>query len=123
MLDRDLARLYGVEIEVLNQAVRRNLERFPDDFMFRLTSSEARNWRSSPSRSGRGGRLAFTEQGVAMLSSVLRTGRAIRMNLQVMRAFVRMRALIGRNRAPVFVSYAVSAREPLHPAAPHRPTR
>ena len=102
MLDRDLAQLYGVETKVLNQAVRRNLERFPEDFMFELTKYEA-NLLEISSRSqivtlnkGRGSNykyapLVFTEQGVAMLSSVLRSSTAIQVNISIMRAFVTMR--------------------------------
>lgn len=108
MVDADLAKLYGVEVKVLNQAVRRNAERFPEDFMFQLSGAEARSLRSQivtlkMSPSGRGQHrkylpYAFTEQGVAMLSSVLQSKRAIRVNVEVMRAFVRLRNLIGHNR-------------------------
>jgi hypothetical protein len=104
MLDADLAELYGVEVKVLNQAVRRNKERFPEDFVRRISAEEARILRSQSvtSRSGWGGRrhppFAFTEQGVAMLSSVLRSRRAAQVNVEIMRAFVRMRALIGQHR-------------------------
>src|ERR1700735_3321193 len=93
LLDADLAALYGVATKVLVQAVKRNTERFPDDFMLQLTAEEWTHLRSQfvTSRSGYGGRryspYAFTEQGVAMLSSVLRTPRAIAVNLQIMRAF------------------------------------
>ena len=103
MLDSDLAGLYGVETKALVQAVRRNPERFPDDFMFQLTSEEFANLRSQSvtSNPGSGGRryppYAFTEQGVAMLSSVLRSGRAVQVNVEVMRAFVRLRALMAGN--------------------------
>jgi hypothetical protein len=88
---------------VLNQAVKRNRERFPADFMFRLTAREAASLRSQivTSKAGRGGRrsapYAFTEQGVAMLSSVLRSSRAIRVNIQIMRAFVRLRQMLASN--------------------------
>jgi hypothetical protein len=97
MLDRDLAVLYGVETKVLKQAVRRNIERFPPDFMFELTKGEFENWRSQfvTSRGDRMGLryapMAFTEQGVAMLSSVLRSRRAVQVNIEIMRAFVRLR--------------------------------
>src|ERR1017187_7138160 len=100
MLDADLAELYEVETRELNQAVRRNLERFPDDFMFRLTDGEAAVLRSQTvtSNEGRGGRrynpYAFTEQGVAMLSSVLRSTRAVQVNIAIMRAFVKLREII-----------------------------
>jgi len=96
MLDSDLAAFYGVETRLLVQAVRRNKERFPEDFMFQLTEEEYRNLRSQTviSRSWGGRRyrpFAFTEQDVAMLSSVLRSPRAIRVNIGIMRAFVRLR--------------------------------
>ena len=99
ILDGDLAVLYGVSTKRLNEQVRRNRARFPVDFMLRLTSVEASNLRSqiATSSSGWGGRryrpLAFTEQGVAMLSTVLNSERAIRVNIEIMRAFVRMRGL------------------------------
>ena len=117
ILDRDLARLYEVEVKVLNQSVRRNPSRFPDDFMFQLTEAEAESLRSQfvtldgvakggpavakPTR-GRGQHpkyrpYAFTEQGVAMLSSVLRSNRAVMVNVEVMRAFVRLRAMLASN--------------------------
>ena len=100
MLDSDLAALYGVEARVLNQAVKRNHSRFPADFMFRLTATEADAIRNSSqtvmsSRRGRSYRpYAFTEQGVAMLSSVLKSKRAIMVNITIMRAFVKLRALL-----------------------------
>ena len=100
MLDHDLATLYGVNAKALNQAVKRNRDRFPPDFMFRLTAKETRILRSQivTSRSGHGGRrhapYVFTELGVAMLSSVLRSELAICTNIQIMRAFVRLRRLI-----------------------------
>jgi hypothetical protein len=100
MLDADLAQLYGVETRVLVQAVKRNLARFPEDFMFQLSAEE---WAALRSQSvisnteGRGGRrtapYAFTEQGVAMLSTVLGSPRAIAVNIEIMRTFVRVRAL------------------------------
>ena len=97
MLDRDLADLYEVETRVLNQAVSRNKERFPDDFMFELTRDEIRrisqNVISSEIKYSK--RVcAFTEQGVAMLSSVLRSQRAIQVNIQIMRAFTRLRQFL-----------------------------
>ena len=98
MLDEDIATLYGVETKVLVQAMKRNLERFPIDFMFQLTLEEVENLRCQFVTSNRGGRrylpYAFTEQGVAMLSSVLRSGRAVRVNIEVMRAFARLRHLM-----------------------------
>ena len=104
MLDEDLAELYEVEVKVLNQAVKRNAERFPADFMFQLTTEEAARLRSQnvTLKTGRGQRrkylpYAFTEQGVAMLSSVLRSHRAVRVNIEIMRAFVRLRRLLASN--------------------------
>jgi ORF6N domain len=105
LLDRDLATLYGVETRVLLQAVKRNLERFPPDFMFELSSAEwtALRSQSVTSKPGRGGRryapYAFTEQGVAMLSSVLNSDRAIAVNIEIMRSFVRIRGLLEANRS------------------------
>jgi hypothetical protein len=103
MLDTDLARLYGVPVKALNQAVKRNRERFPEDFMFRLTPQEAESLRSQivTSKAVRGGRrtppVAFTEQGVAMLSSVLRGPRAVRVNIEIVRVFVRLRRILASN--------------------------
>ena len=98
MLDSDLAKLYGVETFNLNKAVKRNISRFPQDFMFQLTKEEADSLRFQIGLSkaeGRGGRrylpYAFTEQGVAMLSSVLRSDRAVQVNIAIMRAFVKLR--------------------------------
>lgn len=97
MLDEDLADLYGVETKRLVEQVKRNLERFPDDFMFQLRKDEAATLRSqiATSNVGRGGRryapYVFTEQGVAMLSSVLRSKTAIAVNIEIMRAFVELR--------------------------------
>jgi hypothetical protein len=100
LLDTDLAVLYGVEAKVLNQSVKRNIERFPEDFMIRLTAEEATSLRSRivTLESGRGRHRkylphAFTEQGVAMLSSVLRSTRAVQVNIEIMRAFVRIRRM------------------------------
>ena len=99
MLDADLAGLYDVETRVLVQAVKRNLERFPDDFMFQLSDEEFEDLKSqsviSSSWGGRRSRpYAFTEQGVAMLSGVLRSPRAVRVNIEIMRAFVRLRRML-----------------------------
>lgn len=98
ILDFDLASLYGVETKTLNRAVRRNLARFPEDFMFELTRSEFEDLRYQFGTSSRGGRryrpYAFTEQGVAMLSSVLRSPRAVMANVEIMRAFVRLRQVL-----------------------------
>jgi hypothetical protein len=106
MLDADLAELYQVETRALNQAVHRNLGRFPDDFMFELTAQEAQSLTSQIVMSkpaGRGGRrtlpYAFTELGVAMLSSVLNSERAVQMNILIMRAFVRLREALAINEA------------------------
>ena len=103
LLDRDLAELYGVETRVLKQAVRRNRKRFPEDFMFELTKQEFEDWRSQfvISKSDKMGLryrpMAFTEQGVAMLSSVLNSDRAIEVNIAIMRAFVQLRKMIASN--------------------------
>ena len=101
MLDADLATLYGVETRALVQAVKRNLARFPDDFMFQLSFDEATNLRSQSVISSWGGRrtppYAFTEQGVAMLSSVLHSERAAQVNVEIMRTFVRLRELLSSN--------------------------
>lgn len=100
MLDEDLAFLYGVETKLLTRAVRRNRQRFPADFMFQLTAQEhaALRIQIGTSNPGRGGRryrpYAFTEEGVAMLSSVLRSPRAVKVNIEIMRAFVRLRAIL-----------------------------
>jgi hypothetical protein len=100
MFDRDLAELYGVDTRVLNQAVKRNLKRFPDDFMFQITDEELLNWKSQIVISNvekmgiRKLPFVFTEQGVAMLSSVLNSERAISVNIQIIRVFTRMRAMI-----------------------------
>lgn len=103
MLDFDLAQMYGVETRALKQAVKRNLDRFPKDFMFLLNQVEIKNMVSQnviPSRSILGGAkpMAFTEQGVSMLSTVLQSKRAIKVNIAIMRAFVQMRQLIEGNK-------------------------
>jgi hypothetical protein len=111
MLDSDLAKLYRVQVKALNQAVRRNADRFPSDFMFRLSSQEVESLRSQSvtlkpgartgSRRGRHAKYpphAFTEQGVAMLSSVLKSKAAVSVNIEIMRAFVRLRDMIGHHR-------------------------
>ncbi|HWQ69639.1 MAG TPA: ORF6N domain-containing protein [Patescibacteria group bacterium] len=102
-LDAVPAALYGVEPRVLIQAVKRNLDRFPDDFMFQLTHEELTNLKSQIVISSWGGLrraspYAFTEQGVAMLSSVLRSPRAVQVNIEIMRAFVHLRRFIATNR-------------------------
>src|SRR5262245_5199279 len=100
MLDRDLADLYDVETKMLNRAVKRNLARFPADFMFQLTAEEATllRYQTGTSKTVRGGSryrpYAFTEQGVAMLSSVLRSKRAVQVNIEIMRAFVNLRSML-----------------------------
>lgn len=99
MLSTDLARLYGVEPRVLVQAVKRNIRRFPKDFMFQLTRDEHANLKSQSVTSSWGGArraapYAFTEQGVAMLSSVLNSKRAVAVNIEIMRAFVRLRQML-----------------------------
>lgn len=108
MMDADLARLYSVETKVLNQAVQRNADRFPADFMFQLDAHEARALRSqfvtldtAPAGRGRHRKYlpyAFAEQGVAMLSSVLKSKRAVQVNVEIMRTFVRLRNMIGHSR-------------------------
>lgn len=105
ILDFDLAQPYGVATKVLNQAVKRNCDRFPEDFMFRITSDElaAGNWSQfvTSSRKHRGATYrpyAFTEQGVAMLSSVLNSPRAVKVNIAIMRAFVKLRETLENNR-------------------------
>ena len=110
ILDKDLAKLYDVSAKVLNQAVKRNINRFPEDFMFQLTWGEIKSLRSQivtlnnmkPEVPGRGKHIkylpyVFTEQGVAMLSSVLNSRRAIRVNIQIMRAFVELRKMLLTN--------------------------
>ena len=104
MLDSDLAELYGVPTRRLNEQVRRNCSRFPRDFMFQLTTEETTALRSqiATSKTGRGGRryapLVFTEHGVAMLSSVLNSERAIQVNIAIMRAFVQLREMLATHK-------------------------
>lgn len=104
MLDSELAELYQVPTKVFNQAVSRNRSRFPEDFMFQLTVEEDQSLRSQivTSKVGRGGRryrpYVFTEQGVAMLSSVLNSERAVHVNIAIMRAFVRLREMMESNK-------------------------
>jgi ORF6N domain len=104
MLDADLAELYGVKTFNLNKAVKRNIGRFPEDFMFQLSKEEADSLRfqiGMSKEAGRGGRrylpYVFTEQGVAMLSSVLNSERAVKVNIEIMRAFVKLRQLLATN--------------------------
>jgi len=104
ILDSDLAQLYGVPVSALNQAVKRNSSRFPEDFMFQLSENENESLLSQIviSKRGRGGRqnlpYAFTEQGVAMLSSVLRSERAVHVNIAIMRTFVHLRGIISTHK-------------------------
>ena len=105
MLDKDLATLYRVETKYLKQSVRRNINRFPDDFMFELSKEEFADLKSqianadSEKKSLRYSPMVFTEQGVAMLSSILRSDRAIQVNIQIMRTFTQMRNMIAENEA------------------------
>jgi hypothetical protein len=101
MIDRDLAELYGVETKQLKRQVRRNIERFPEDFMFELSDEEFQDWRSQFGTSNESDKMGlryapyvFTEQGVAMLSSVLGSSRAITVNIQIMRIYTKMRELL-----------------------------
>lgn len=100
MLDRDLANMYGVKTKVLNQAVKRNIGRFPDDFMFRLNKKEFEDWRSqfvtskSDKKGLRRAPYAFTDYGILMLSSVLNSERAIQVNIAIMRVFVKLREML-----------------------------
>ena len=100
MMDRDLAELYGVVTRTLNQSVKRNIKRFPEDFMFHMTPEELKNWKSqivisnSEKMGLRKPPFVFTEQGVAMLSSVLNSDRAILVNIQIIRVFTKMRTLL-----------------------------
>jgi len=112
MLDRDLAQLYGVSTKVLNQATKRNADRFPEDFMFQLTKEEAINLKCNFSISSLRSQIvtlkqgehykympyAFTEQGIAMLSSVLRSKRAIQVNIAIMRIFVRIKSMLAAHK-------------------------
>ena len=108
MIDRDLATLYGVETKRLNEQVKRNIERFPEDFCFQLSKEEFENWRSQFATSNvdkmgvRRAPFAFTEQGVAMLSTVLKSETAIQASIQIMKAFVAMRRFM-QNNAQIFV--------------------
>jgi hypothetical protein len=105
MLDSDLAKLYGVQTKAFNQAVKRNADRFPEDFMCQRNRGELDNWRSQIVTSNPAGKMglrrppyAFTELGVAMLSSVLNSERAVRMNILIMRAFVRLREILATHK-------------------------
>jgi hypothetical protein len=105
MIDRDLAELYGVETKQLKRQVRRNIDRFPEDFMFELSDEEFLDWRSQFGTSNEGDKMGlryapyvFTEQGVAMLSSVLNSERAIKVNIQIMRIYTKMREMLMTNQ-------------------------
>jgi len=105
MIDRDLAELYGVETKQLKRQVRRNIDRFPDDFMFELSDDEFQEWRRQIGTSNEGDKMGlryapfvFTEQGVAMLSSVLNSERAIKVNIQIMRIYTKMREMLMTNQ-------------------------
>ena len=102
MLDNDLSELYGVETKRLNEQVKRNIDRFPDDFMFQLTKEEFENLKSQIATSSWGGRrslpYAFTEHGVLMLSSVLNSERAIKVNIQIMRIYTKIRQMLLTNK-------------------------
>ena len=102
MLDKDLAALYEVQTKNLNKAVKRNTERFPEDFMFQLTKEEVETLRFQIGTSKRGGRkylpYVFTQEGVAMLSGVLHSKRAVKVNIQIMRAFVRLRSILSSHK-------------------------
>ena len=102
MLDRDLAALYSVETKMLKRAVKRNIERFPDDFMFQLIKEEFGNLRCQNGTSSWGGQrylpYAFTENGVAMLSSILNSKRAIQVNIQIMRTFTKIREMLATHK-------------------------
>jgi hypothetical protein len=139
MLSTDLAALYGVAPKALVQAVQRNRGRFPKDFLFQLTAAEQRNLKSQSVTSSWGGArrarpYAFTEQGVAMLSSVLRSGRAVRVNVEIMRAFVRLRRVavsvedlarkldeLEQRYDARFRSVFTAIRQLMQPAVPPRP--
>jgi len=118
MLDADLAVLYGVPTKQLNLAVQRNSKRFPEDFMFKLTLQEVKNLRFQIETSSWGGSrytpYAFTEQGVAMLSSVLRSERAVQMNIMIIRAFVQLRNLLASNKDLAARMEKLEARQERH---------
>jgi len=103
MLDYDLAELYGVETKILNQAVKRNMKRFPGDFMFQISFQEVRGLRSQSVTLKRGQHIkyrpyAFTEHGILMLSSVLNSERAVQVNIEIMRAFVKLREMLASHK-------------------------
>jgi hypothetical protein len=105
MIDRDLATLYGVETKQLKRQVKRNIDRFPDDFMFEMNNGELEDWRRQIGTSNKGDKMGlryspyvFTEQGVSMLSSVLNSERAIKVNIQIMRIYAKMREMLLTNK-------------------------
>ena len=123
MLDTNLADLYGVETRALVQAVKRNLDRFAEDFMFQLTKEELELWRSQIVISKPAARMAlrrrpyaFTEQGVAMLSSVLRSSQAVKVNIAIMRAFVRLRELLATHKGLAHKIEALERKDAEHDA-------
>lgn len=117
MLDRDLAEMYEVQTKALNQAVKRNIDRFPEDFMFQLTNEETQNWRSQFVTSNsikmgvRRNPYAFTELGVAMLSSVLNSKTAIQINMGIMRAFVAVRQMVALPKSDKFAELQNEVKE------------
>lgn len=135
MIDRDLAEMYGVQTKALNQAVKRNIERFPEDFMFQLTTEETQNWKSqivttnSIKMGLRRNPYAFTELGVAMLSSVLTSKIAIQVNIGIMRAFVAVRqSLISKqsnagNRGLKATCQRIRGKQRRHLSSHQRPIR
>lgn len=118
MIDMDLAELYGVATKVLKQAVRRNIERFPKDFMFKLTPEEYQNLRSQIVTSSWGGTrylpMVFTEQGVAMLSSVLNSDRAIIVNIKIIRVFTRLRTILESHREILLIIERLQKKDTEH---------
>ena len=120
MIDRDLAGLYGIETRTLNQAVRRNLKRFPEDFMFQLTSKEFENWKSQIVMSNtermsiRKAPLVFTELGIAMLSSVLNSDQAISVNIQIIRIFITMRRMLSSQKDLILALERIQDRQMDH---------
>jgi len=121
MLDRDLADLYGVPTKRLNEAVKRNIQRFPEGFMFILTEEEAKNLRSQIATTSWGGRrylpFAFSEQGIAMLSSVLNSERAIQVNILIIKTFVRLRKAMANHQELVNLLKKLESRVDQHDAA------
>jgi len=130
MLDRDLAELYGVPTKRLNEQVRRNRTRFPEDFMFQLSREEFEDWRSQVATSNPAAKMglrrrpyAFTEQGVAMLSSVLNSDRAIEVNIAIMRAFVKLREILATHKDLARKLVAVPKKEVAEQERKYKKTR